>query len=69
MRILIAFALNMDSSPMRFVNNEFFESQNMLQVVVTRDTAPTRARDTVGVVSTRDTGVVTRDTPVVRSSY
>jgi len=39
MRILIAFALNMDSSQMQFVNNDFFESQNMPQVVVTRDTA------------------------------
>jgi len=48
---------------MQFVNNEFFESQNMPQVVATRrdSTAPTRARDTVGVLVTRDTGVVTRE--------
>jgi|LakMenE01Jun11ns_1017448.scaffolds.fasta_scaffold9430630_2 hypothetical protein len=39
MRILVAFALNMDSSYMQFVNNEFFESQNMPQLVVTRDTS------------------------------
>jgi len=57
---------------MQFVNNEFFESQNMPQVVATRDsTAPTRgARDTVlGVLVTRDTGVVTRERYTSSSSY
>ena len=40
MRILIAFELNMDSSPMQVADNKFFESQNMPQVVgVTRITA------------------------------